>query len=212
MRSGRSAQALKSIGVACAICLFVCLFTSWAASFASAHGITVTGWRGYTVLADSGTIQFKTTIKTDIISKGWNAWSVSEVGFKAAGDPYRIEWKLRGLGPRSVPSQTTLYQHGEVLVGEQVPEPSTGRLTPVGERSFIWAIPHWPIGIVLAIPVVWWIYAWRRRVIAERCAAGFCVTCGYDLRASPQRCPECGTVRAVVQPSNGGLASTESLS
>jgi hypothetical protein len=51
--------------------------------------------------------------------------------------------------------------------------------------------PHWALLPPLAIPtVVAVVLAVRRR---RRRSAGLCLTCGYDLRASPDRCPECGT-------------------
>jgi hypothetical protein len=52
--------------------------------------------------------------------------------------------------------------------------------------------PHWFLVLLSMMLPVLWLRTNRRNTKRHR--FGLCVTCGYDLRESPDRCPECGAV------------------
>jgi hypothetical protein len=53
-------------------------------------------------------------------------------------------------------------------------------------------IPYWmPVAVFAALPVSRY---WRKARRQRRQELGLCVSCGYDLRATAGRCPECGGV------------------
>lgn len=59
----------------------------------------------------------------------------------------------------------------------------------------------WPLGsIVCLLFTLIYVHQDRSRLakmeIIRRQQERICVSCGYDLRATPDRCPECGTVPA----------------
>ena len=90
----------------------------------------------------------------------------------------------------------------------QSPSRDSGATAPDGDRvvsllgfsvarggwpfnSWALTLPLWMVAcVMLASPALWAVAALRRR---RRLRANLCARCGYDLRASPDRCPECGT-------------------
>jgi hypothetical protein len=67
-----------------------------------------------------------------------------------------------------------------------LPVPGVGVTT--GGSDWYFSVPYWFIVLLSASACVW---AWRRKQASRD--GNLCPTCGYDLRASPGRCPECGT-------------------
>src|SRR4051812_33728965 len=56
-------------------------------------------------------------------------------------------------------------------------------------------VPYWfALAFCGTLPVLRLSWAARSRIEHEQ--RGLCPTCGYDLRATPDRCPECGAVPA----------------
>lgn len=100
---------------------------------------------------------------------------------------------MDGWSRDSYPTPDRLGLRGEVE------QRDTRRFGPVAFRHIRydarrprWSVyvPHW-LAVVLAaaLPAAHVTITWRRR---RRQRPGHCAECGYDMRATPRRCPECG--------------------
>ena len=56
-------------------------------------------------------------------------------------------------------------------------------------------IPAWPALAIAIAPTAFLLPRWRKQL---RTLKGLCAGCGYNLRATPDRCPECGLRTRVV--------------
>ncbi len=71
----------------------------------------------------------------------------------------------------------------------------TRRLPYVFQLSYK-SVPIWLLFTPTAIAILWYVAQLGRKSRKQK--HGLCPNCGYDLRASPNLCPECGTRRDKV--------------
>ena len=68
------------------------------------------------------------------------------------------------------------------------------------ESYYLWMTPPLAVTAAGVLPACWAAAFVRRRRAARaaRLRSGLCLACGYDVRASPGRCPECGAMREAI--------------
>lgn len=142
------------------------------------------------------------------------AWERSDGNFNARASRGRF-WLFRYTsGPQQAAPATESFRHtidapSEIRIGR---DPWVERYwrTPVftlraGASPNIpmtyWdvIVPLWlPAALAAPLPLYALTLARTRRRRQHRARAGLCLRCGYDLRATPGRCPECGTTDRAV--------------
>lgn len=175
--------------LALALCVMTCVL--WVRSYRVSDRVTAKRvhaarytWAMYRVWSEYGTVDFSLGLRT----------------YQAPGQAEAFARRVQPTGTSHVaemaaPNGTSrrvrpglwfaFYAESSREVGEE------GAFSASYRRA---TIPYWAICgalLILAMPGAAGLF--RRRIARRRVRSGRCMTCGYDMRASPDRCPECGT-------------------
>ncbi len=124
----------------------------------------------------------------------YDAWPTTEA-LRWLSGPAQAPLGFRTLSHQGNPGQheVALDDRGQLVMhGDST---SSHWSSPTQRRTIYWLrFTNW-ITLSAPIPLVWlgrWFWQWDQRRKRQR--GGRCTACGYDLRATPEQCPECGLV------------------
>src|SRR5687768_2770159 len=130
-------------------------------------------------------------------------WSVRVTVARAWTEPQEMTWRSV-KDPGQLPADLSFPVFGQRPIyrtwyyfGMGIKRDSTPILAGGGRRTVTYTIvtmPFQTLAFIAFLPVTWRILTRRRRrkVREFRIEHGQCANCGYDMRFSGERCPECG--------------------
>lgn len=139
------------------------------------HGLDDSTYSAAEILSVRG----KLIITRETVGIGWHL----ELAGKLSGTDYTLE------SSRGVPWGVHEHEDASTYLGFSYVIEPRGGFRKFG--SYYIAIPLWPLLAITLIPSLLLARRWLRVQYCKR--RGHCIICGYDLRESPERCPECGT-------------------
>jgi hypothetical protein len=117
---------------------------------------------------------------------------VAHMEAERARGVYQNKWEPEIQSMRWRPRKAHWWERLGVYVRQQ--ENVTNVVPGVGSSWFV-VVPYWVLVVLFSIwPAIWGVMGWKRR---RRFSAGRCQNCGYDVRASPKKCPECGSENTI---------------